>query len=59
VGELEPSLAMMASTLVNEVSMPIVCAMLIYIGQLVSHNFTIYKKHSPQAAQMGANAKAQ
>lgn len=50
---LPPNLPQLAGTLVNEVGTPIGCAVLIYIGQLVSHNFTIYKKHAPQAGKPG------
>lgn len=33
--------------LVNEVGAPAGCAFLIYIGQLASYSFTVYKKHQP------------
>jgi hypothetical protein len=35
-----------AGTLMNEVGSPIGCAFLIFIGQLVSRNFKIYKAHT-------------
>jgi hypothetical protein len=47
---LDPNIAQLAGTLVNEVGSPIGCAVLIYIGQLVSHNFTLYKRHAPKPA---------
>lgn len=33
--------------LVNEIGAPAGCALLIYIGQLASYNFTVYEKHQP------------
>jgi hypothetical protein len=48
---LEPTLAQIAGTAVNEIGTPIGCAVLIFIGQIVSRNFSIYKKAAPKLTE--------
>ena len=41
----KPTAIQLAGSIINEIGSPIGCAFLIFIGQLVTHNFNIYKTH--------------
>jgi hypothetical protein len=52
----EIALPQILGMLVNEIGAPAGCALLIYIGQLAGHSFSIYKKQQPVPAKPRSRA---
>jgi len=55
---VEIALPQILGMIVNEIGAPAGCALLIYIGQLAGHSFSIYKKHQPATQAAGPQPPA-